>query len=65
MKHPTEDTEDIWKKAIEEWCVINWCDGMENSKTVHDANLHIQKMMDWEFKMRTDPLINGTERKEL
>ena len=59
MKHPKEDTDDIWRKAVEEWCIVNWLDGMQNCKTVHDATMHIHEMMIHEFKMRTDPLING------
>lgn len=59
MKHPKEDTDDIWRKAVEEWCIVNWFDGMQDCKTVHDATMHIYEMMNHEFKMRTDPLING------
>ena len=54
-----EDTEDIWRKAVNEWCVINWCDGMQNCKTVDDACKHLHKMMQQEFDERIDPLING------
>ena len=59
MKHPTEDIEDIWRKAVEEWCIVNWLDGMQDCKTVHDARKHLHKMMNYEFKMRLDPAING------
>lgn len=58
-QHPTADTEDIWRKAIEEWCIVNWLDGMQDCKTVHDARKHLHEMMNYEFKMRLDPAING------
>ena len=54
-----EDTEDIWRKAVAEWCVINWCDGMEHCQTVDEALMHLHKMMQQDFADRVDPLING------
>jgi hypothetical protein len=56
---PEADTEDIWRKAVEEWCIISWCEGWDSCKTLADALNHLEKMMKQDFEERTDPKVNG------
>ena len=58
-KSMTEDTEDIWRTAVDHLLIINWIGTTDGVKTVEGALEKLAELIEWEIKIATDPKVNG------
>jgi len=49
----------IWQTAIDEMLVINHLGTAESAESLEDARIMLDKLIDYEIAMATDPAING------
>lgn len=55
----TEDTSDIWRKAVDYCLIVNCIGTTDGCETVHDAIGKLATLIAWEVKIATDPKVNG------
>jgi len=54
-----EDTDDIWRKAVDYCLIVNCIGTTDGCETVHDAVGKIAELVKWEVQIATDPKVNG------
>jgi len=59
MKKMNEDTEDIWRKAVDHCLVVNCIGTTDGCETVADALNKIAELVKHEITIATDPAVNG------
>ena len=59
MKTKETDTEDIFRKALDEALIARWIGTVDHCKTVADVEKVLHTLCDWEIAVATDPKVNG------
>lgn len=57
--NPSQDTKDIWRKAVDEALITNYLGTTDGCETVEEAMDKLEELIRWEIKVATDPAVNG------